>query len=281
MRMVVRDTANSMETMLALGELLEPGWFIASTVDAVIPQIEFVRFVNESRRKIEECGDKNLAGVLAVTRWRGEAKPLFADVTSNGLILRAGQPSDFYGHGGTLFSVDANFRLCRRRAPRGSRRAPPLSRDAHRTRDGAGCDRDRRIDRRGRSVGPRRRAPRNTEDTMSNRALGIYREPEFSPGKVEADAAILDAVAVRAEARRGRDPGDGRGQLRLGRAAASGSRAADVPGTARAQATGRSRAGRRDSDQLRALDSQLLPRFARRRPRERWSADSGGRAGAC
>ena len=29
---------------------------------------------------------------------------------------------------------------------------------------------------------------------MTYRALGIYREPEFSPGKVEADAAILDAV---------------------------------------------------------------------------------------
>lgn len=29
---------------------------------------------------------------------------------------------------------------------------------------------------------------------MSHRALGIYREPEFSPGKVEADAAILDLV---------------------------------------------------------------------------------------
>ena len=29
---------------------------------------------------------------------------------------------------------------------------------------------------------------------MSKRALGIYREPEFSPGKVEADAAILDAT---------------------------------------------------------------------------------------
>ncbi|MGB8682826.1 MAG: hypothetical protein WCD12_08085 [Candidatus Binatus sp.] len=29
---------------------------------------------------------------------------------------------------------------------------------------------------------------------MSYRALGIYREPEFSPGKVEADAAILDAT---------------------------------------------------------------------------------------
>jgi choline kinase len=89
-RLVVRDTANSMETMLALGETLEPGWFIASTVDAVIPQNELVRFVNESRKKIEECRDKNLAGVLAVTQWRGEAKPLFADVTADGLILGLG-----------------------------------------------------------------------------------------------------------------------------------------------------------------------------------------------
>jgi hypothetical protein len=89
-RLVVRDTANSMETMLALGEILEPGWFIASTVDAVIPQNELVRFVNVSRKKIEECRDKNLAGVLAVTRWRGEAKPLFADVTADGLILGLG-----------------------------------------------------------------------------------------------------------------------------------------------------------------------------------------------
>lgn len=89
-RLVVRDTANSMETMLALGDVLEPGWFIAATVDAVIPQAELARFVNESRRKIEDCSEKKLAGVLAVTRWRGEARPLFADVTENGLILRLG-----------------------------------------------------------------------------------------------------------------------------------------------------------------------------------------------
>jgi choline kinase len=90
MRLVVRDTANSMETMLALGEVLAPGWFVASTVDAVIPQAELARFVNESRRKIEECGDKSLAGVLGVTKWLGEAKPLFTDVSSNGLILALG-----------------------------------------------------------------------------------------------------------------------------------------------------------------------------------------------
>ncbi len=89
-RLVVRDTANSMETMLALADVLEPGWFVAATVDAVIPQAELARFINESRRKIEECNEKKLAGVLAVARWRGEAKPLFAAVTENGLIQRLG-----------------------------------------------------------------------------------------------------------------------------------------------------------------------------------------------
>jgi choline kinase len=89
--LVVRDTANSMETMLALADVLEPGWFIASTVDAVIPQTELASFVNASRKKIEHCSDKNLAGVLAVTRWRGEAKPLYVDVTGDGLIQRLGE----------------------------------------------------------------------------------------------------------------------------------------------------------------------------------------------
>lgn len=31
---------------------------------------------------------------------------------------------------------------------------------------------------------------------MKRRALGIYREPQFSPGKIDADAAILDAVLL-------------------------------------------------------------------------------------
>ncbi len=89
-KLVVRNTANSMETMLALGELLEPGWFLAATVDAVIPQTELARFVNDARRKIELSNDKNLDGVLAVTRWRGDNRALFADVTVDGLIVRLG-----------------------------------------------------------------------------------------------------------------------------------------------------------------------------------------------
>lgn len=88
--LVVRDTANSMETMLALKEFLEPGWFLAATVDAVIPQTELVRFVNESAKKIALYNDKDIAGVLAVTKWRGEPRALFADVTRDNLISRLG-----------------------------------------------------------------------------------------------------------------------------------------------------------------------------------------------
>jgi hypothetical protein len=35
---------------------------------------------------------------------------------------------------------------------------------------------------------------RSPEHSMKIQVLGVYREPEYSPGKVEADAAILDAV---------------------------------------------------------------------------------------
>ena len=90
LRLVVRDTANSMETMLALGELLEPGWFLAATVDAVIPQSELTRFVNESAKKIALYDGKDIGGVLAVTRWQNEPRALFADVTRDNLISRLG-----------------------------------------------------------------------------------------------------------------------------------------------------------------------------------------------
>ena len=90
LRLIVRDTANSMETMLALKEFLEPGWFLAATVDAVIPQIELMRFVNESVKKIALYDGKDIGGVLAVTRWRNEPRALFADVTKDNLISRLG-----------------------------------------------------------------------------------------------------------------------------------------------------------------------------------------------
>jgi choline kinase len=89
-KIVVRDTASSMETMLALEDFLEPGWFIASTVDAVVAQPELTRFVEEAQRKVGTRGDQHQAGALAVTRWRGDRKPLFVNVNQGGLITHLG-----------------------------------------------------------------------------------------------------------------------------------------------------------------------------------------------
>ncbi|MDO8431441.1 MAG: NTP transferase domain-containing protein [Candidatus Binatus sp.] len=90
LKIVVRDTPSSMETMLALGEYLEPGWFLAATVDAIVAPAELARFVAEARRMIANRGIAGLVGVLAVTRWRGDRKPLFAELTNDGLIARLG-----------------------------------------------------------------------------------------------------------------------------------------------------------------------------------------------
>lgn len=87
---LVRDTANSMESLFALGEHLAPGLFLLATVDAVVAPEELSRFVAESTRKVALGGRHGWAGVLAVTRWRGDKRPLFADVTNDGLIARLG-----------------------------------------------------------------------------------------------------------------------------------------------------------------------------------------------
>lgn len=109
---VVRDTANSMETMLALGELLEPGWFLASTVDTVLPAAELARFVLEAQGKISrERGDQALAGILGVTRWRGDEKPLFVNLTETGLIARLGGGQTEFVTAGVYFLSTKIFGL--------------------------------------------------------------------------------------------------------------------------------------------------------------------------
>ncbi|HUA34921.1 MAG TPA: NTP transferase domain-containing protein [Candidatus Binataceae bacterium] len=102
-KVVVRDTANSMETMLTLGEFIEPGWFIAATVDAIVPQAEMSRFVREAQRKIASCGDQRIAGALAVTQWRGDRKPLFANVNQGGLITHLGSEQNLFVTAGLYF----------------------------------------------------------------------------------------------------------------------------------------------------------------------------------
>ena len=103
LRLMVRDTANSMESLLALGEqlstekvamedALKPAQFLLATVDAVIAPHEFARFTEHALAMTapEIRNDVHFDGVLAVVKWRGDTRPLFADVTSSGLIARLG-----------------------------------------------------------------------------------------------------------------------------------------------------------------------------------------------
>lgn len=85
----VRDTPNSMESLLALGEYLRPGWFFLATVDAVGDFAEFARFARRAEELSGEDTDR-FQGVLGVVRWRGERGPLFVEVGGDGAIARLG-----------------------------------------------------------------------------------------------------------------------------------------------------------------------------------------------
>ena len=88
MKVSVRDTRNSMETLFALGERLGPGYFLLTTVDAVMVSGELERFAQDASTMIES--DSELAGVLAVTPWRGDRRPLFVSIGDDGSIKAFG-----------------------------------------------------------------------------------------------------------------------------------------------------------------------------------------------
>ena len=129
MRLVVRDTANSMETMLALGEVVGARpWFIASTVDASFRRPNS-RGSLTSRGGTRECGDKSSAGVLASRN--GAARPSHCSQKCHqmGLILALGNRRDFSRDGRILFPVDArSSTLPPTRAARDSTRSAASSR---------------------------------------------------------------------------------------------------------------------------------------------------------
>jgi len=105
LELVVRDTANSMETLFAIGERLRPGHFILATVDAIVPRPEFRRFAAEA---IELGG---FDGVLAVSRWGGEARPLFAELGADGSISGLGGQESPFVTAGVYFFTTAIFRF--------------------------------------------------------------------------------------------------------------------------------------------------------------------------
>jgi NDP-sugar pyrophosphorylase family protein len=84
---MVRDTPNSMESLLALSELIPPGRFLMTTVDAVLAGSELQRFVTEALSRMDSTDNY---GVLGVAARRGDKHPLFAEVATGGGLTRLG-----------------------------------------------------------------------------------------------------------------------------------------------------------------------------------------------
>jgi NDP-sugar pyrophosphorylase family protein len=84
---MIRDTPNSMESFLALGERIPSGHFLMTTVDAVMAISELQRFVSEALRRVD-AGSYD--GVLGLIAWRGDKHPLFAEVAVDGSLSYLG-----------------------------------------------------------------------------------------------------------------------------------------------------------------------------------------------
>ncbi len=84
MQLQVRDTPSSMESLFALGECLRGlRHFLLATVDAVVDAAELRRFAAGA---LELTGGDaaRFDGALAVVRWRGDKRPLFAQIVPDG-----------------------------------------------------------------------------------------------------------------------------------------------------------------------------------------------------
>lgn len=91
MRLAVRDTPSSMESLFALHEhLRDAAHFLLATVDAVTGAAELGRFA--ARAGAMTAGAKpRFDGALAVVRWRGDRRPLFAEAGADGSITALGE----------------------------------------------------------------------------------------------------------------------------------------------------------------------------------------------
>jgi len=96
-KLVVRDTANSMETMLAFADYIVASHFVAITVDAVLSARDFSKFCTSAAEKLFKAeyssqmgtpatNDRTFGGIVGVTRWQGDPTPLFTTVSPDAEI---------------------------------------------------------------------------------------------------------------------------------------------------------------------------------------------------
>lgn len=104
--LLVRDTANSMESLLALGERIEPGRFALATVDAVLGPGRLNEFLTRALAATDPPRNR-FDGALGVVGWRGDRHPLFAQAAADGSITYLGEKrTDIVTAGVYLFASD-------------------------------------------------------------------------------------------------------------------------------------------------------------------------------
>ncbi len=111
LRLMVRDTGNSMESLLALGEQLAPGNFLLATVDAIIADAEFAKFIEQARALITKREIGGFDGILGVVKWRGDNRPLFAKIAVDREILALGDDESEMVTAGVYLLPTAIFAL--------------------------------------------------------------------------------------------------------------------------------------------------------------------------
>jgi hypothetical protein len=98
-----------MESLLTLGERITTDRFVLATVDALLDPAEFHRFVTGATKVTDPAGPHCLDGALAVVKWRGDIRPLFAEVAADGLIAGLGEKTTSAVTAGVYFFSTAIF----------------------------------------------------------------------------------------------------------------------------------------------------------------------------
>lgn len=118
LRLVVRDTPNSMETLFELGQHLSGRRFMAATVDAIADPQEMARFAGRAMMLTSGAGVA-AGGVLGVVRWRGDERPLFVDLDAGGTIRKIGGARGTMVTAGVYFLPNSIFDFVPRARARG------------------------------------------------------------------------------------------------------------------------------------------------------------------
>ncbi len=192
--LVVHTTPSSMHSLAALAAVLPQGRFCLTTVDTVFRDADFLRYV----QTFEQLADEEADGCFAVTPYVDDEKPLYVLPSSDGQHVAAFLDTppvadDLYVSGG-IYGLDTRtaFPVLERCMAAGQSRMRNFQR--------ALLDAGLRLRL---SVFPKILDVDHAEDvrkaeeflaTSPKRVWAIRRQKEFSPGHVDNDAAILQAV---------------------------------------------------------------------------------------